>query len=86
MIKEIKRTTQFKKDQEVMMKKIDFDSLQYHDKTMSTAEALKDVTPIKLDDEIVNGEKKVIITKIEKDKENKCVKLEMVHFTENWLK
>lgn len=57
------------------MKKIDFDSLQYHDKTMSTTEALKDVTPIKLDDEIVNGEKKVIITKIEKDKENKCVKL-----------
>jgi hypothetical protein len=46
-------------------------------KIVPIEEALKDVTPIEWSDEVLSGEKKVVITNAEKDCENKCVKLEI---------
>lgn len=45
--------------------------------TVSMDEALKNVTPINYSCDVLNGSKKVSITKAEKDYVNKCVKLEI---------
>jgi hypothetical protein len=44
-------------------------------KIVPMEEALKDVAPIEWSDEVLSGEKKVIVTNAEKDYKNKCVKL-----------
>jgi hypothetical protein len=43
--------------------------------TISTEEALNTVQEMKWPDEVMNGQKKVVITKAEKDVEGRCVKL-----------
>jgi hypothetical protein len=43
--------------------------------TISTEEALSTVQEMKWPDEVLNGQKKVVITKAEKDVEGRCVKL-----------
>lgn len=44
-------------------KRLNLDSLRFSDKVMSSKEALKDVTPIEWSDEVISGERKVIIKK-----------------------
>lgn len=59
-------------------RRLDFSKLKHRmGNIISTEEALKDVTPIQWPEEVLTGKKKVIITKAEKDNENKCVKLEI---------
>jgi translation initiation factor 1 (eIF-1/SUI1) len=43
--------------------------------TISTEEALSTVQEMKWPDEVMNGQKKVVITKVEKAVERRCVKL-----------
>lgn len=57
-------------------RKLNFNKLKFGG-TLSMDEALKDVTPIDYPDEVLNGDKKVSITKAKKDYVNKCVKLEI---------
>ena len=45
--------------------------------TISTEEAIKDVIPIKWPDEVLSGQKQVIISNIQEEKE--CVKLETLY-------
>ena len=58
-------------------RRLDFSKLKFSEKTISTEEALKDITPIQWSEDVLSGKKKVTITKAEKDFENKCVKLEI---------
>ncbi|MBQ9198572.1 MAG: hypothetical protein IJ141_00100 [Lachnospiraceae bacterium] len=48
-------------------------------KVISSDEALKDVEPIDLPDDVINGKKKIVIDKAEKDCDNKCVKLGILY-------
>lgn len=57
--------------------KLDFSKLVFSDVVISYDEALKDVTPLKLPENVVSGKESMNITKAEKDYENKCVKLEI---------
>ena len=57
-------------------RKLNFNKLKFGG-TLSTDEALKDVAPIDYPDEVLNGDKKISITKVKKDYVNKCVKLEI---------
>lgn len=43
---------------------------------VSSKEALKDVTPMEWPEEVVNGQKKVVITNAENTEDPTCVKLE----------
>lgn len=44
-------------------RKLDFSKLTFSDKTMSSSEALKDVIPFEWSDEVLSGEKELIIRK-----------------------
>ena len=48
-------------------------------KVISSDEALKDVEPIDLPDDVINGDKKIVINNAEKDYKNRCVKLEILY-------
>lgn len=58
-------------------RRLDFSKLNFSNNIISTEEALKDVTPIQWPEDVLNGVKKINITKAEKDYENKCVRLEI---------
>lgn len=57
-------------------KRLDLTSVKFS-KIISTEEALKNVEPIELSEKVLNGNKKILATKAEKDVRNKCVKLEI---------
>ena len=56
-------------------RKLNLSALKFSDTIISHEEALKDVTPFRLSNDAIESNKKIIITKAEKDYENKCVKL-----------
>lgn len=58
-------------------KRLDFSKLNFSDNVISREEALENITPFELENDVVLGQKKIKITKAEKDYENKCVKLEI---------
>ncbi len=60
-----------------MVTKVDFSKLSYHDEPLSMEEALKDVVPLNLPDEVINGEKKLTAISTERERSSNCVKLEM---------
>lgn len=43
---------------------------------VSSADALKDISPIKWPKEVLNGDKKVFVTNVNKVEDSTCVKLE----------
>lgn len=47
-----------------MGNKIDFSKLNYCDEPLSMEEALKDVIPLKLDDDVINGDKKIKVVSV----------------------
>lgn len=48
------------------------------DKVISSEEALKSIVPMEWSEDILTGNKQVLVTNISKDKENEtCVKLEI---------
>lgn len=57
--------------------RLDLSQLNFSDEIISYEEALEDVTPLKIAEEIIFGQKKLNITKAEKDSKRKCVKLEI---------
>ena len=59
------------------MKRIDFSKLNYHKEPLSMEDALKDIKPLKLNDDIINGDKKITINAVSKESNSKCVKLEI---------
>lgn len=61
---------------EMVYKRLDMSKIKFSG-TLSMEEALKDVTPMEWDQEVLDGRKKVSITKEERDHKNKCVKLEI---------
>ena len=44
-------------------RRLDMSKLKFSDKTMSMEESLKDIIPIRWSDDVLNGKKKVIISK-----------------------
>ena len=44
-------------------RRLDMSKLKFSDKTMSMEESLKDIIPIHWSDDVLNGKKKVIISK-----------------------
>lgn len=58
-------------------RRLDLNSLNFSDDIISYEEALENVTPLKFANEIIFGERKLNITKAEKDSDNRCVKLEI---------
>lgn len=58
-------------------RRLDFSKLNFSDDIISHEEALENVTPLKLSEDIISGQRKINITKAEKDYEKKCVKLEI---------
>ena len=59
-------------------RRLDFNKIKHRmSNIISTEEALKNVTPIQWSEEVLSGTKQIVITKAEKDYENKCVKLEI---------
>lgn len=59
-----------------MPSKIDFTKLNYHDTPLSMEAAIKDVKPLDLPEDIINGKKKIKRTSAKTNK-NHCVKLEI---------
>lgn len=55
--------------------RLDFGKLTFSDTLISYEEALKNVTPVEIANDV--SEKQIKITKAEKDYKNKCVKLEI---------
>lgn len=55
-------------------RRLNFNKLNFASSTITYEEALKNVTPLELPESIVSGNKKISITKAEKDYKNKCVK------------
>ena len=47
-------------------------------KIISEEEAFLDVTPIPWAEDVLQGERKIVVSNIDKDYENKCVKLEIL--------
>ena len=58
-------------------RRLDFSKLNFSDDIISHEEALENATPLKLSEDIISGQRKINITKAEKDYEKKCVKLEI---------
>lgn len=56
-------------------RRLDFSKLVFSDTVISYEEALEKVTPLKVSNEIISDDKKIKITKAEKDYKGKCVKL-----------
>ena len=61
------------------MKRIDFSKLNYHKEPLSMEDALKYIKPLKLNDDIINGDKKITINAVSKESNSKCVKLEIFY-------
>ena len=51
----------------IVTRKLDFSKLNFSGRIISTEEALKDVEPFKLSEEVLKGNKKIIVTRY-KDK------------------
>jgi len=47
-------------------RRLDFSKLKFRDKTVTSEEALQDVIPIKWSEKVLNGDRKVIISKFNK--------------------
>lgn len=58
-------------------RRLNFSKLNFSDDTISYDEALENVTPFEFSTNVIFDQKKVKITKAEKDYENRCVKLEI---------
>ena len=58
-------------------RKLNLSMLKFSDSIISTEDALKNIAPISFSKDILNGKKKINVTKVEKDYENKCVKFEI---------
>ena len=58
-------------------RRLDLNQLNFSADTISYEKALENVSPLKFSNEIIFGQKKVKVSKAEKDYENKCVKLEI---------
>ena len=58
-------------------RRLDFSKLNFSDNTISYEEDLENATPLKLANDVLFGQRKINITKAEKDYKNKCVKLEI---------
>ena len=56
-------------------RRLNFNKLNFAPNTITYEEALKDVTPLELPESVVSGNKKISITKAERNYKNKCVKL-----------
>lgn len=59
------------------MAKVDFNKIISNSRIISSEEALKDVVPIIWPKEILSGGKKAVVTNLERNKNDKCVKLEI---------
>lgn len=59
------------------MAKVDFSNIISNSKIISSEEALKDVVPIIWPKEILSGGKKAVVTNLERNKNDKCAKLEI---------
>ena len=51
----------------IVTRRLDFSKLNFSSRIISTEEALKDVEPFKLNEEVLKGNKKIIVTRY-KDK------------------
>jgi len=60
-------------------RRLNFNKLNFAPNTITYEEALKDVTPLELPESVVSGNKKISITKAERNYKNKCVKLEILY-------
>lgn len=60
-----------------MRPKIDFTKLSYHEKPLSMEEALKDIVPLDLPEDVLSGGKQLKVTGAKKDVNAHCVKLEI---------
>lgn len=58
-------------------RKLNFSKLNFSDDTVSYEEALKNVTPLNISNEVILGKRKLQVTNAKKDCGNKCVKLEI---------
>lgn len=59
------------------MAKVDFNKIISNSRIVSSEEALKDVVPIIWPKEILSGGKKAVVTNLERNKNDKCAKLEI---------
>jgi hypothetical protein len=64
-------------DARTAYKRLDMSKLVFADNIIPMEEALKNVVPLKLPEDVLSGNKKITITNAEKDYKNKCVKLEI---------
>lgn len=55
-------------------RRLDFSKLNFSDNFITTKEALENVTPLKLSNNVILNRRQIVVTKAEKDYENKCVK------------
>ena len=58
-------------------KTLDLSGVKYSATKMSYEEAVKDISPVQWPDSVISGDEKISVSKIEKDYENKCAKLEI---------
>ena len=58
-------------------RRLAFSKLNFSDEVITYDEALENVTPLELSNDVVFGRKKIKVAKAEKDYDNKCVKLEI---------
>ena len=58
-------------------RKLNFSKLNFSDDVVSYEDALKNVTPLQIPKEVIDGKRKIQVTSAEKDCDNKCVKLEI---------
>ena len=58
-------------------RRLNFGKLNFSDDTISYDEALENATPFDFTNDIIFGQKKINVTKAEKDYDDKCVKLEI---------
>ena len=50
--------------------KIDFSKLNFHEESLSSEEALKDVIPLQLDNEVIYGNKKITVVSAQKESDS----------------
>ncbi len=59
------------------MGKIDFSKLKYSDKPISSADALRDVVPIELSRDVLDGKRQLKVTSASKETGSSSVRLEI---------
>ena len=57
--------------------RLDFSKLQFAETPVSYEDAVKNVTPFVISDEMLNHKQELQITKAEKDYEKHCIRLEI---------